>query len=412
MKTYELTLASPVSTSFRCTKAANSLDIDVEKKSIHHFKVSADLESPYNVGLIVGASGSGKTTLAKHIWGHDCFNEILDPSKPVIEQFPEQFTYDECAAMLSGVGLTSVPCWIRPAYTLSNGQRARAECALQMARQSSEGEVTVIDEWTSVVDRTVAKVMSHCIAKHARRTGKRVVLLSCHYDVIEWLNPDWVIDCNKQTYTDRRLLWRDYQRTEQLEFTVHETSRSTWPFFSRYHYLSERLAGGKSFYFGLWHGQEQIGFLAFSNYVPHRKDRPGKMQLHFNRLVVHPDYCGFGIGIRFLNVCAAEVARRGYDVMGKFSSAPVYNALKRDPNWRLLDVIRQHKVVVGGNVQRGKTSFDRKRPSAMASNAAGFRLDVKCYSFRFIGAKRDAGAKTPALNAATAQDDPHHHPAD
>ena len=120
------------------------------------------------------------------------------------------------------------------------------------------------------------------------------------------------------------------------------------------------------------------------------------MQLHFNRLVVHPDYCGFGIGIRFLNVCAAEVTRRGYDVMGKFSSAPVYNALKRDPNWRLLGVIRQHKVVVGRGMQRGKPSFD-KSMSLSKKNSSGFRLDVKCYSFRFIGAKRDAGAKTPAL---------------
>ena len=49
MQNYELILQSPVATSFRCTKAANSLDIDQTKKSIHHFKVSADIQSPFNI---------------------------------------------------------------------------------------------------------------------------------------------------------------------------------------------------------------------------------------------------------------------------------------------------------------------------------------------------------------------------
>lgn len=366
MKTYELTLQSPIATSFRCTKAANSLDIDQAKKSIHHFSVKADLDSDYSIGLIVGASGSGKTTLAKHIFGEESFKEILDPSKPVIDQFPDSYEYDDCAAMLCGVGLTSVPCWIRPAYTLSNGQRARAECALQMAREDSN--VIVIDEWTSVVDRTVAKVMSHCIQKHARKTKKRIVLLSCHYDVIEWLNPDWVIDANKQEYTDRRLLWRDHKRTEQLRFDIYETGRSTWPYFSRYHYLSERLAGGKQFFFGLWEGQNQIGFLAFSNYVPHRKGSKSKMQLHFNRLVIHPDYCGFGLGIHFLNHCAKIIHDRGFEVMGKFSSAPVHAALSRNNCWILSAVSRATKITAGVLMQRGLN---------------GFRKDIKTWSFKY-----------------------------
>lgn len=379
MQNFKLTLASPVATSFRATKAANSLDIDSEKKSIHHFEVQADLTTPFNIGLIVGASGSGKTTFAKHIYGDDCFQEVLDMNQPVIDQFPESMSYDECAAMLCGVGLTAVPCWIRPAYTLSNGQRARAECALQMARDDIE--MIVIDEWTSVVDRTVAKVMSHCIQKHARKTGKKIVLMSCHYDVVEWLNPDWVIDANKQTYENRRSLWRDFKRTEQLQFDIYETSRRTWQFFSKYHYLSDRLAGGKCYYFGLWSGANQIGFLAFSNYVPHRKGT--KMQLHFNRLVIHPDYCGFGLGIHFLNKCAKIIADKDYEVMGKFSSAPVYNALSRDKNWRLNDVKRAHKVSVGALMKRGSDGFTRNR-AIQNGNNAGFRMDVKTWSFKYI----------------------------
>jgi len=201
VKTYSLKLESPVSNSFRCQKAANALDIDTAKKSIHRFSVEADLESPFEIGLIIGSSGSGKTTLAKEIYGQDCFEEYLDLSKPVIEQFPDDLSYEDCAALLSGVGLTSVPCWIRPAHTLSNGQRARAEAALAMV---ADEEITVLDEWTSVVDRTVAKAMSHCVQKHARKQKKKIVLVSCHYDIADWVQPDWVIDCNHQTYQNLR----------------------------------------------------------------------------------------------------------------------------------------------------------------------------------------------------------------
>lgn len=376
-KTYELTLASEICRSFRCTKAANSLDIDVEKKSVHHFEVLADLESPYNVGLIVGASGSGKTTLARQIFGADCFETLLDENRPVIDQFPEDWPYDDCAAALAGVGLTAVPCWIRPAYTLSNGQKARAECALQIARKHDG--ITVIDEWTSVVDRTVAKVMSHCIAKHARKTGRRIVLLSCHYDVAEWLNPDWVIDCNKQEFTDRRLLCRTWERSERLQFEVREIGRESWRYFSRYHYLSDRLPGGLIYTFGLFHGGNQVGFQCFANYVPHRiahREAGEPMQMHSNRTVIHPDYAGLGMGIKLINATSAVMAERGFDVRAKFSSLPVYQAMKRQPCWKLSDVSRKTNIVRGGNMER----------------QGGFRRDVKTYSFIFLPEKYDGRA--------------------
>lgn len=177
--------------------ACDSLDIDIEKKSTHHLKIEGiELPEGWSVGLIVGASGSGKTTLAKHIFGTEVFKSILDESQPIINQFPKELNYDQCAAILTGIGLNSVPCWVRPVNTLSNGQKARAEAALLMV----QNELTVIDEWTSVVDRTVAKAMSHCIQKFARKNEKQIILLSCHYDIVEWVKPDWIIDCNKQEF--------------------------------------------------------------------------------------------------------------------------------------------------------------------------------------------------------------------
>lgn len=367
MKTYSVRLESPVSRSFRCTRAANALDIDQKKKSVHAFAVDADLEAEFAVGLIVGASGSGKSSLARKIYGDECFRELLDLSRPVIDQFDERMSYDDCARALVGVGLTQVPCWIRPASTLSNGQRVRAECALQMAA-SAEDRPTVIDEWTSVVDRTVAKIMSHCIAKHARRSTRSVVLCSCHYDVIEWLDPDWIIDCNKQEFIDRRLLPpRKRERKERLRFEIREADKSTWRFFSKYHYLSERLPGGTIYPFGMFHEQEQIGFICFANYVPHRisqKHQP--MLLHANRLVIHPDFVGFGLGIRMTNETSAIMAQRGFDIRSKFSSLPQLRSRRNQPWWIPDETERRHLM------QKGK--IQRK---------TGFRLDVTTHSFRF-----------------------------
>lgn len=370
MRNYEVLLKTEAPNDFYVMKAANSVDLDLEKKLTHHLTVRADLDTPYNVGLIVGNSGSGKSTLAKQIWGEHCFDTLLDPNKPVISQFDESYSYDERVAFLSGVGMGSPISWIAPARTLSNGQQARAEAALQMARL--DGKFTVIDEWTSVVDRQVAKAMSHSIQKHARKTGKQIVLLSCHYDIVEWLNPDWIIDCNLQEYTDRRSLCPGHTRSEQLVFGIRQlTDSKSWHVFSKYHYLSDSLPPGKTMMFGLFHEDVQIGFIAYSNYVmwkQEHKDKGIPMVMHANRIVVHPDYCGFGLGGRLTDITADYMQNQlGYDVQIKLSSASMANLLKRNQRWELRDVKRNVHNIWGNH--EGRTG----------------RMDVKTYSFTFLG---------------------------
>lgn len=371
MRRVVVDLAIEPERSFRCQKAANSLDIDIAAKLAHHLEIDCELDAPYNVGVIVGASGSGKTSLARQLWGAEALERTLDAAKPVIDQFPDEMSYEDCVRLLSGVGLTQVPCWIRPAWTLSNGQRERAEIALKMAHAP---QLVVIDEWTSVVDRTVGKVMSHCVQKWARATQRRVVLVTCHRDVLEWLDPDWVIDCDKREFSDRRGLRP--ARTERLVFDVRECDRSTWRAFSQYHYLSDKLPGGLIRTFGLYHGVDQIGFQCFANYYPNKF--PGRaIQMHSNRTVVHPDYVGFRLGMWLINATSRVMHDEGFDVRAKFSSAPVFRAMSRDSNWVHYETSRRHKIVKGGNMTRG------------SSGTGGFRLDVTTYSFKYAPRARD-----------------------
>lgn len=370
MQTYHVRLESPVFTSYRCQRAADSLDIDITKKSVHELKINANINNDFSVGLILGASGSGKTTLAKHIYGQNCFEINLDNNKSILDQLPKEWSYDECASALQGIGLTSVPQWLKPISALSNGQKARTEAVFLMTKSN---ETIVIDEWTSVVDRTVAKIMSHCIQKFAKRNNKKIVLLSCHYDVVEWLDPDWIIDCNKAEFIDRRLLRpEERQRKEKLIFTIKPCQRSVWPMFSKYHYLSENMPGGKVETYGLFHNENQIGFQCFANYVPHR-DKTKPIQMHFNRTVIHPDYAGLGLGIKLITLSSFDMMKRyenNLDIRGKFSSQPVYKAMIKDKNWKLVEQCRQI-----GKKQAGD-NMDRK---------SGFRENIKTYSFKFLG---------------------------
>ena len=367
-KNVEVILQSEIFNNFRCKMACDSLDIDIQKKSVHHLKIdNINIPENWNVGIVYGASGSGKTTLLKKLFGDHVFDIKINDDLPIINQLPENLTYDECASILNGIGLTSVPCWVRPVKTLSNGQRARAEAALLMTQNK---EFVAIDEWTSVVDRTVAKAMSHCIQKFARKFNKKIILLSCHHDIIEWVNPDWLIDCNNQTFN--LPLSKDFffKRREQLKFDIREVNKSTWKYFSKYHYLSDNLPGGSIYTFGLFHNDIQIGFQCFANYVPPVKGK--KRIYHSNRTVIHPDYSGLGMGITLINLTSKYMIENyDYKIMAKFSSLPVYKAMIKQKQWKFLGEKRlMGKMQHGGKMER----------------QAGFReYGIKTYHFEFIG---------------------------
>ena len=154
---------------------------------------------------------------------------------------------------------------------------------------------------------------------------------------------------------------------KKLQFDIRSVGRGTWKYFSKYHYLSERLPGGYIETFGLFHGENQIGFVCFANYVPHRKNT--KKIMHMNRLVIHPDYAGLGIGIKFGNDCSDYMFRKSFNVMSKFSSTPVFKSMSKSKKWKLLTIARNVKTQVGANMARKQ----------------GFREGVKTYSFKYRG---------------------------
>jgi len=140
----------------------------------------------YNIGVIYGASGSGKSTLLKEFGKED--THTWDNSKSIISHFDNP---DDGINKLSAVGLNSIPSWYKPYNVLSNGEAFRAD----LSRSIKDG--AVIDEFSSVVDRNVAKASSVALSKYIKRNNiKNVVISTCHEDVLDWLEPDWVINTN------------------------------------------------------------------------------------------------------------------------------------------------------------------------------------------------------------------------
>ena len=157
-----------------------------------------DLEEGWQIGLIVGPSGSGKTSIGRMIFGEDRIHDLYagwEENKPIVECIAPEGDFDEVTGALASVGLGDVPAWLRPFKALSNGQQFRAGLARLMAEAPAD---VVVDEFTSVVDRQIAQIGAAAFGKSWRRTGKRIILLACHYDIIEWLQPDWVYDPSRK----------------------------------------------------------------------------------------------------------------------------------------------------------------------------------------------------------------------
>lgn len=149
----------------------------------------------YNILVICGASGSGKSTLLKEFKNNYKWKNFI-PNKAIVSSFSSP---DEASYKLSAVGLNSIPIWCRPRKVLSVGEGFRADIALNL----EDGKV--FDEFTSTIDRNVAKSTCNGIQKYIRKNNlKNVIFCSCHNDYIPFLKPDIVIDLDDENVYDCR----------------------------------------------------------------------------------------------------------------------------------------------------------------------------------------------------------------
>jgi ABC-type ATPase with predicted acetyltransferase domain len=172
------------------------LQVTSEHKTIIPMIDENELNSfNWNIGLICGNSGSGKSTILRNLVNFKDIVPTYDMNKSIISQFPN-LSEEEVCDLLSSVGLSSVPVWLHKPNELSNGERARLDICWLLA--NSKDKTIFCDEFTSVVNRQCAQSLSFALQRYVRKNNLQIILASCHFDIIEWLNPDWIFNLNKQ----------------------------------------------------------------------------------------------------------------------------------------------------------------------------------------------------------------------
>jgi ABC-type lipoprotein export system ATPase subunit len=195
-----------------------------------------NIDRPYNIGLIVGPSGSGKTLLLNNVFGTPERMEWSAGS--VIDDFPSVCSMEDISRICQAVGFNTIPAWLRPYSVLSNGEQFRVQVSRALLGDSvGAGHPVTIDEFTSVVDRQVAQFACHAIQRYVREKNKTLVVASCHYDIIDWLQPDWILEPGNPC----KFTWRSLQRRPSINVAISRVKYETWRLFRDFHYMSQDL---------------------------------------------------------------------------------------------------------------------------------------------------------------------------
>lgn len=308
----------------------------------------------HGVGLIVGPSGSGKSTLLSR------FGETPGPvwqnNTAVASHFK---SVDEAIEMLGAVGLNSLPSQLRPYSVLSTGEKFRADLARQLLQDC------VIDEFTSTVDRNVAKACARAMRRWVDQSEveRNVVLASCHYDIIDWLEPDWIFDTNTGLMAGRGLV-----RRPSITLEILPCSTEAWSMFRNHHYLDPKINAGAHCWIALWSGTP-VGFSS-SIAFPNGNIKDGWRE---HRTVVLPDFQGLGLGVRLSDAVALLHIARGKRYFSKTAHPRMGGYREASPLWKATSKNR-----------RDRQDYKVNR----ANKERGYRdrhIHRVCYSHEYVG---------------------------
>ncbi len=367
-----LEVSCPVYRSFRVEQVAGMFDLSLEAKLKRRISVELPpADRAWKIGLIVGPSGSGKSTLARHLFPGCVYSPRDWPADRAVVDAFGGLPIKQIIRLLTAVGFSSPPSWVKPYHVLSTGEQFRCDLARALAGglqkdvsaeetsacgtaeaedaaadngQASGAEagvaggekpLVVFDEFTSVVDRTVARVVAAAVSKGIREgwIGCRFVAVTCHYDVAEWLEPDWVIDMSTGRMTP------GFFRRPPIELELFRASRRAWTLFAPHHYLSGSLSPMAQCFLACWEGRP-VAFCATLALAGRRKRR------RISRLVTLPDFQGIGIGSAMLRAVAEYHRALGERVNITTGHPAMIAHLRRSNHWRIINV---RKIAGRGN---------------------------------------------------------------
>lgn len=380
MKT-TVSVHSDVERTARVVQTESIFEVPPSKAVDLQWVVDMPIEAkPWSVGLIVGPSGCGKSTVARNLFGpqmarFDALTAELRASgrKSLLDTFPPGMPIQEIVALLSSVGFSSPPAWVRPFSVLSNGEQFRVMMARALAQAQHDPlaeyvdplqKVTVVDEFTSVVDRTVAQVGASAIAKAVRRNGQQFIAVTCHEDVEAWLQPDWTYRPAEQCFA-----WRLVQPRPRVGLTVHRVHHSAWAHFRNHHYMSHELNKSAVCFaaFVNFPGIEGRRLAAFDAFLPHLGRTKGRGIMRSSRLVCLPDYQGLGIAMRLAGFLSSMWGGLGKRATINPAHPALISSARRNKDWKMTSAPQVRAGEGGGGgmkhaTDRNMASFEYVGP--------------------------------------------------
>ena len=349
MPTFNIIKTAEPKKTFRVASIMGKFDLESNQIK-EHFEGNIDIKDNWQIGLIVGKSGSGKTTIAKQLFPESYITNFQYSAETILDDMPKNCSVEDITKAFNSVGFSSPPSWLKPYSVLSNGEKMRVDLARAILEEQN---LFVFDEFTSVVDRNVAQIGSFAMQKAIRKTNKQFIAVTCHYDVEEWLLPDWVFDTDSMTFRSN-----DGQKKNRpdIKFEIFQTNdKSIWKMFAKHHYLSHNHNNAAKVFLAFINNQ-LAGFISVFHF-PHPKVKNFKT---VHRLVIFPDYQGLGIGVMFLNEIGKIYRKENWRFTIITSAPSLMFALKKSTLWNLKQFGRKPPQ----NINTGNPISTRKSDSS------------------------------------------------
>jgi GNAT superfamily N-acetyltransferase len=342
----DLVVQSEISRSGRVRQLEAMFDVPPAEKSRIEWRGELPIEADdWNVGLIVGPSGCGKTSIARQCFAERFHPEMDWKAGSVVDDFAKSSSMQQISGVCQAVGFNTIPAWMRPFAVLSNGERFRVELARRLLELP---DPIVVDEFTSVVDRQVAQIGSHAVQKYVRKFKRKFVAVSCHYDIVDWLQPDWIFEPATMHFARRSL-----QRRPSLDVTVCRVPYSAWKLFAPFHYLTGELHRSARC-FGLFVGDRIAAFAGILPKPVSRGANAGEAIRGVSRVVTLPDWQGLGLAFVLLDKLGAAYKATGL----RFRNYPAHPAFvrshQRSAAWSQIKAAGQFSTASAGTGWGGR----------------------------------------------------------